>query len=32
MAVRYPDGTATVLLCDGSVQSVTAARAAELPR
>jgi hypothetical protein len=32
MAVRYPDGTATVVLCDGSVQSVTAARAAELPR
>lgn len=32
MAVRYPDGAATVLLCDGSVQSVTAARAAELPR
>lgn len=31
MSVRYPDGTASVTLCDGSVQSVTAARAAALP-
>lgn len=32
MQVRYPDGTATVTLADGSVQSIPAERAAALPR